>query len=171
VVVALCGLASPAHAKAPTTDVPNGQACADVVQGDAFYRDRLWTGTNPPSSPTVFFSFTLAAPSCAPNGGSNANVNTTYDVQIFPVYNGVADSTPAITNTYVGDGTTQTFPSPAGNYVLPPDPRGTAGNVCIVVTSSIGEKVIDVAPDAGCADTNTWVLLDDTSTGGSFGWR
>ncbi len=166
--VALCGLASPAHAKAPTTDVPKGQACADVVQGDSFYRDANWTGTNPPSSPTVFFQFTLAAPSCAPYGGHD--VPTTYSVQIFPVYDGVADTAPAATNSYTGDGTTQTFLSPPGNYVLPADPRGTAGAVCIVVTSVISGKVIDVAPDAGCGATDSWVLLDDSESGGSRGW-
>jgi hypothetical protein len=170
-VVALCGLASPAHAKAPTTDVPKGQACADITQGDAWYRDANWTDTFPPATPTVFFQFSLAAPSCAPSGGTNANVTTTYTVSIFPVYSGVADSTPVVTNTYVGDGTTQTFSSPPDNYVLPTDdPRGTAGAVCIVVTSAIGEKVIDVAPDAGCADTDQWVVLNSTGTGGSRGW-
>jgi hypothetical protein len=167
---AMVGLASPAHAKAPTTDVPYGQACADVVQGDSWYRDTNWTGTNAPASPTVFFQFSLGAPSCAPNGGTNQNSLTTYTVQIFPVYAGVADTTPAATNVYTGDGATQTFSSPPGNYVLPADPRGTAGAVCIVVTSVVGERVVDVAPDAGCGATDSWVLLDDTSSGGSRGW-
>jgi hypothetical protein len=164
----LWGFSAPAHAAKPAKpDVPNGQACADVVQGDAWYRDASWGGSNPPASPTVYFQFTLAAPSCA-----KSNADTTYQVQIFPVYSGVADTTPAVTNQYLGDGSTQTFFPPAGNYVLPADSRGTADHVCIVVTTAIGGKVIDVAPDAGCdvSASDSWVLLDDTGNGGSRGW-
>jgi hypothetical protein len=171
---ALTGPASGAkNPPIPGQDLPKGQACADIVPASdagttsALYWDQNWTGTSPPpaASPTVKFDFTLVAPSCAPNGHP-----TTYTVQIFPIYNGVPDTTPAVTNVYTGDGTTQFFTSAPNNYVLPTDPRGTAPQVCIVVTSATGGKTLDVAPDAGCGATDSWVNLDDTSGGAGRGW-
>ena len=158
-VIAVAAVAAlPATAGAapstPKSDVPKGQACADIVPSDGWYRDAAWTGTGAPTTTTVFQLVNLAEPSCLYKNGKPAS----YKVE---VYSTDTTSDPPVQGTLIdvqtvnGDGVSQSL-----TFVF--ELATTPAAVCTVASTSIAGKVVDRAPDTGC---ERWIL-DATDSGG-----
>lgn len=154
----LLALVPTAAGAAPASDVPKGQACADVSSGDGYYRNEAWTGGSV-TTETVFQNIQLAAPSCLYKNGKPA----TYTIEVYasdatsepPTQGALLDS-----RTVSGDGVNDvlTFVFELGS---------TPDAVCAVATTTIGGKVVDRAPDTGCER----FILNATDSGGRGSYK
>jgi hypothetical protein len=122
VVATLLLSASPALAK-PGSDV-RGPACADVVDGEAF-----WTRTG--TEAEVGARILLADRSCR---------GVTYTLLVFS--NGELIK-PVASESQTGDGSSQFV-------TFGPLPMGELPGVCLVVTTSAGHHLFDRAPNDEC---------------------
>lgn len=118
-----------------------GPACADIINGSGSYGSFDGQAFVSANAETV-------APACA---------QVTYAVNVHDTAGALITSAPAI----VVDGSSLTF------FVNVP---GSPTEVCVTLTSSIGRRVFDTAPDApeaGCA-TGSHMTLGGGSGAGSW---
>jgi hypothetical protein len=142
--LALVLLALTAVAPVATADDAKGPACTDIVPTDAGGTTTTSGNyTNATGTPTLFFRLVTAVPSCR---------QVTYTVYVLDE-NG--DTTPLTSASQTGTGGVLTFQIPITDDDT---------TICVYVTSSIGNRVFDRAPNEGCVPFQ----LDSQTPPGNF---
>ena len=139
------GSAFPAAAACPVGEPPRGLRCADVVDGSAAYTTQQ--GQTPP---TVLAEAVLAKQACR---------KVQYTLQIFDE---ATSARPMIRLS--GTPTTDEAGRPVVRFESEVVQETGDETICVRFVTRIGKRVLDLAPDTGCAE----LLLDGPPPGRNF---